>query len=514
MVACALDPAGDYPGAPQGPGLTVDEIFNVDLGVRLADHVLSGDVTGAIRAGQTLPDHPPLGRLWLGLFHEAVLLVAPPAGEHAPLVVAAARFGSAVAFGLLVWLVGVVSGRWYGAVAGWGAAVGMILMPRLFGHAHLAALETVLNLTYMGAVLSVASGWASQAAPSSRTAFRSGLWLGLALLTKIQAILIPIPVVVWALWNWRQRAFRPLVIWGVTGLVVFMAGWPWLWLDPIGNLGKYLGHASNRAVLQVWYAGQMFADRHVPWHYPWVLFCTTLPVGLLLLGALGVFARQPVEVNTLTPPQRTTRCYLLANVLFPLVVFSLPGVAVYDGERLFLIVFPVWALFVGRGLAVLSNWLAVRLSPGLRVAGLVLVLAAQGGGIWQYSPCWLSYYNAIAGGLAGAERVGFQVTYWGDSVTRELWQRAGQQVPEGALIDVAPVLHPFQLAAWELQCPVLRVRKLKLQPWDGSAPAKFLIVYYRRDYLPADWQPVPPHYRALFEVRRQRVTLAGLYERE
>ena len=35
VIASAIDPAGDYPAAPQGPGLTVDESFNVQEGVRL-----------------------------------------------------------------------------------------------------------------------------------------------------------------------------------------------------------------------------------------------------------------------------------------------------------------------------------------------------------------------------------------------------------------------------------------------------------------------------------------------
>ena len=35
-VASTLDAAGDYPGLGQGPGLTVDEMFNVGQGCRLA----------------------------------------------------------------------------------------------------------------------------------------------------------------------------------------------------------------------------------------------------------------------------------------------------------------------------------------------------------------------------------------------------------------------------------------------------------------------------------------------
>ena len=514
VVSMALDPAGDYPGQIEGPGLTVDEIFNVDLGARLADDLLTGDLPGAIRTGQTLPDHPPLGRLWLGFFHEMALLVAAPRGEHAPLVVAVARFGSAVAFGILVWLLGVTAARWYGNRAGWGASAALVLMPRVFGHAHLAALETVLNLTYFAAVISVAQAWSKPTAPTTRAALLSGLWLGLALLTKIQAIFIPIPAVIWALWHWRQRSLVPLLIWGVTGLVVFVCGWPWLWLDPVGNVLKYLGHASERSVIQVWYCGRMFADREVPWHYAWVLFATTVPVGLQALGLCGVCGRlSSGNANSAVVPKIATEWFLLANVLFPLLVFSLPGVAVYDGERLFLIVFPFWALFIGRGMAVVWKRLEVRLPQWSMGCLAGVFLAVQGIGLWQLAPCWLSYFNAAVGGLSGADRLGFQVTYWGDSVTRELLLKTLPHVPPDATIDVAPVLHPFQLAAWQSQSPVLRSGNLQLRPYDGAAPGQYLLVYFRRDYLPAEWRQGPPGYRLLSGIVRQGVLLAGLYEK-
>ena len=39
FVLIRLDPAGDHPGGWGGPGMTVDESFNVDQGVRLAGHL-------------------------------------------------------------------------------------------------------------------------------------------------------------------------------------------------------------------------------------------------------------------------------------------------------------------------------------------------------------------------------------------------------------------------------------------------------------------------------------------
>lgn len=387
-------------------------------------------------------------------------------------------------------------------------------MPRVFGHAHLAALETVLNLTYAGAIVAVARSWAGERAPSIRTAIWCGLWLGLALLTKIQAIFIPIPIAVWALLNWRTRALLPLMVWGLAGVLVFFCAWPWLWLDPIGNLLRYLGSTSDRTSIQVWYFGRAFADKAVPWHYPWVIFATTVPVGLLLLGIYGSATK--VSIEGVVPKKITfgVNWLILGSALFPLIVFSVPRIAVYDGERLFLIVYPLWALLIGRGCSVLERQLTPKLQQIRATAVIVALLALQSWGLWQYAPCWLSYYNLAVGGLAGAEKLGLQTTYWGDGITRDLWKQTAAIVPEGSTIDIAPDLHPFQIPAYISQCPTLRDHNLKLRPYNSATPADYLIMFPRREYVPADWKPEPPGYKRLAVVERQGVVLAALYERK
>jgi hypothetical protein len=529
LVISMLDPAGDYPDSLAGPGLTLDEIFNAQIGVAIADPLLAGDLPKLIQAGKMLPDHPPLGRLWLGIAHEINLLIHPPKGEHIRVVVACARTGSAIAFGLQVFLIGYVATLWYGRMAGSGATLSMVLMPRVFGHAHLAALETVLNLAYAGAFLCIAAWWKPDhttlprpALPRSRTVALCGVIFGLALLTKIQAIFIPIPVALWALMNWRLRAVWPLALWGLTGLSVFFAGWPWLWSDPVGNIQKYLGSAGVRAVIYVWYAGQQFADRDVPWHYPWVIFLTTVPVGLLLLGCWGLIQKTTTATLSQNPesPLWSWLCsreaLIAAGIFFPLIMFSLPGVAVYDGERLFLIVFPLWAIFIGRGLLAAHDWLAKRTTP--KRAGLMLIvfLACQSIGLIRLAPCWLSYYNALVGGLSGAEKLGFQTTYWGDGVTRDLLHEIAEHVSAGSTIDFLPVQHPFQLQALESQCPLLREKQLKLRAFDQQSPnpANYLLVFQRRDYWPAEWHGTPEPYKKQLSVTREGVTLAALYERQ
>ena len=182
-VLVRIDPAESFPARPAGPGLTLDEGFNVEEGVRLV-HGLKAWASGAVTwrevfggkkqlgpnapLGYHLADHPPAGRIWLGLWHRLVFAVRRPPNAPPKIIVAYARMGSAAAFALLVFLIATVCNRWYGLGTGMIAASNLVLMPRVFGHAHLAALETVMNLTYTVAILRVAAWWQRPKIPIPR----------------------------------------------------------------------------------------------------------------------------------------------------------------------------------------------------------------------------------------------------------------------------------------------------------------------------------------------------------
>jgi len=526
-IVVALDPAGDHPGRFDGPGLTVDEAFDAGQGVLLADRLLAGDLAGFRSADAGLPDHPPLGRIWIGLCHELAWVLDPPANPGAPYSITCARTGSATAFAALVLLVGSCAGRWYGRCGGAAAALALVLMPRLFGHAHLAALETTVNLTFTATVLFLAEKWGAIARFGAQggesglvvdnwkwkhalgTAAVGGLLFGLALLTKVQAILLPVPIAVLAIFQMRRRAFPLLAVWGITGLVVFFAFWPHLWSAPIGHFREYLGRTTHRAAIQVWYFGRAIADRDVPWHYPWVMFLTTVPVGLHLLGGLGLCGPERRAWN------RPRELLVIACTVFPLLVFSIPGVAVYDGERLFSIVFPLWAVLIGRGTENARLWLSSRWSPRGASLALALFFAGQGYGLLAMAPCWLSYYNLLVGGLPGAAKLGLEVSYWGDGVTRTFLKAVADRVPEGQTIAVLPVLYDAQWNELRLQSPILRARDLRLAPFGSkeASQSRYVLLFVRPEYLPPELRPPLDESRVLTAVRREGVPLAVLLEK-
>jgi len=512
----------------QQPGITLDESFNVQQGVRLV-HVLPEWIRGRLtlreafgdsddlkpgeqKAGYHLPDHSPLGRLWLGVWHQTMRGLATSAEtDRGPFITSAARSGSAVAFGLTVFLVGWCTARWSGPPAGFIAAVVLVLCPRVFGHAHLAALETVMNLTFTAAVFSIAALW-RQTPPNWKHASLTGLLFGLALLTKMQAVLIPVPVALWAVWRYRWRAAVPLAIWGGVAFLVFFAGWPWLWIDPVEHLTGYLGQAGERVSLNAFYFGTSYPDRAVPWHYPAVMFLVTVPLAWMVLGAVGCLLQSDDEDDN--DEQEHWRRRLLGAVLvFPLVLFAVPGVVVYDGVRLFLVVFPLWAVLAGRGAKAIYAWAVKRWRRSVvkGIGASVIVLHSLP--LLMIQPCYLSSYNLLTGGLWGAEKWGFETTYWGEAVTDEFLSKVAREVPGGETVHVAPVLHQFYLAELKQQSPVLRRSDIRLQPFEPGqhASAKYVLIFRRRADLPALLEPPPSEARLLASVRRQGVILAGLY---
>ncbi len=584
-VLCTLDAVGEFPNWPEGPGLTVDENFNIQQGVYLVEAVKNyglallhpKSVQEVFGVPFYLPDHPPLGRLWLGVWHETVRAACGPQHFVSRFSPFCARTGSAAAFALLVLLVGWTAGRWYGWRAGLASSLAVFFMPRVFGHAHQAALETFVGLTYTAAVLALAEWWtvgtegkngkqasgqktqnkvpereaeghrlrtlaekkasssthkrrqkkkvkndfqrstnqsregataAFESPPTVRAVWLAGVVFGLALLSKIQAVLLVPPVAVWMLWHWRKRGVWLLLGWGTVAFVVFFVGWPWLWLDPLHHLLQYFGRTTNRATLFVWYLGKKYADRTVPWHYPWVLFLTTVPVGLHVLAAAGLS-----DWRTVIRSKREQ--LVLACTFFPLVVFSVPGVAVYDGARLFLVVFPLWALLVGRGVERLWVTLGRHWPQQRLVSASVLWFGLQTVGLLTTTPCYLSYYNLLVGGLRGAVRLGLEPTYWGDAVTRSLLQQLAERCDTGELVLAAPTLHQFQWQDLQAESPLLKQRNIHFQPFSTvdkkalSPTARYLLLFHRNADLPPVFQHRLPG-RVVACVKRSGVTLAEL----
>lgn len=521
LVAAAATVATLATLAPHagGPGVTCDELYHVDAGKRLVAAVRQQgpgffDRPNIERNFPWAPGGPPvqapLGHWILGRTHH---LFDPAPDDPAVVSIVAARFAPALALGLLVLLVGLWTAQVEGHLAGTVAAAAVVLVPRLFAHAHLAALDTLTALSFVAAVLALAA--AAQGA-HGRLSGRwwhfalAGIVWGLAMLVRLHGLLVLPPVLLWLLWRFRRRAWLPVVAWGTTGMAVLFVGWPWLWLAPVDHLGEYLASGAGRQAVNVFYAGRVWADHEAPWHYPAVMFLVALPLGLLLLGSLGIWAKRRAW------NAEPHLALVTGTWLFVLAVFSWPGVPVYDGVRLFLMVFPLWAVWVGVGArCVVEHTTLPSVSRRLRLLGLGFFLLLQSTGVIVYHPCQSSHYSLLVGGLAGAQRLGFEVSYWGDAVREPLLEQAAA-TSGGQPILLAPHLAPWQAAAVSVSSPALGEQKTWLVGWDPSHPeqaaaCRDALIYHRRaDLEVIRWALAEG--RVIGEYSKQGVWLARLIE--
>ena len=488
------------------PGITTDEPLDVRPG-RTYVAVLRARGLGFFHRAiieavfRDNAEHPPLGRWLLGVASTLgqpfeVLLRGKP--DPLGLYVVSGRLAPATAYAALLALIVHVTARRYGPVAGIAAGFALAVMPRMFAHAHFAALDTFIAFFWTAALFAADRALASRR-PELAMLAAGAVW-SLALLTKIHAwFLIPLilPWSVGRLGIWR--GLRAWVAWSVSGLMLFFIGWPWLWYDPVGRLLNYLGTGTDRVPIQVEYFGRVFADRDVPWHYPWFYFAVTVPIGLQLLGALGLLR------SLRTWRADSFPMVLIGSILLFLGTFS-SRVPVYDGERLFLIVFPLWAVLIGRGFGIL--WSGARQSTWLR-GGLIALLLAQAYGLVALHPFGLSYYNALVGGLPGADRLGLELTFWGDAVDPVMLNQLVRLAPAEADVALVPTLYPRQGIASTTYA--MARRSILLSDEDAARNASWVVVSRRTAYWKPAFRARMARGRVVFERKRQGVWLSRLY---
>jgi 4-amino-4-deoxy-L-arabinose transferase-like glycosyltransferase len=488
------------------PGITCDEPLDVRPG---RTYVLTLLREGAgfwkpatvDRVFRDNAEHPPLGRWLLGI---ASYLGEPLEnlgllGGRDPFDVHAGRIAPAIAFGVMTGLIVAATARNIGRVAAIAAGCAIVAAPRLFAHAHLAALDTFLCLFSIAALIAVDRALSRPKALVALTL--AGFVWGLAILTKIPAWLL-VPVVF--LESLARLGFRRGLIgfacWIFAGIATFIGGWPWLWTHSFERIRAYFGTGIERIPLRVEYFGTYYWDREVPWHYPWIYFVLTIPIGSHLLGTIGAIRFAGSRAS-----RSFARPFVITIAIF-LIVFS-TRVPVYDGERLFLIVFPAYAVLIGDGFSAVWRALAGRFVK-IRV-GLIAFMLIQFYGTIAYHPFQLSYYNMISGGLKGAERLGLEPTYWGDTVDRVLLDELANRARPGETVSLVPTLHHIQAIA--ATTDRLLEAKITLVDQVHALESDWIVAYRRSAYWPAPFAQYIKRRPAEFLRSRRGVWLAGIW---
>jgi len=418
----------------------------------------------------------------------------------------AMRLPAALFFGGTLALVFILGRRAWGRWEGLIAAVALAAMPRVFGHAHFASLEPPLQF-----VLCLVTYCFLRGLESRPWAAAAGVAFGAALATKINALLILPPLIIWGQLFARNRYVNNFFALVTLGPLAAVALWPWLWHDTVARLLDYARFFVEHQPTALYFLGRKwgYGDAVAPWYYPSTILVVTTPLTILALMLLGV------TEAALAPRKRSFGLLFLLIAATAIGMASLPSAPKYDGERLFLGAYPFLALVAGGGAGRLLG-LVRRGSPepigekrwARAGAVIALVVALEGASAaWIYRPFFLSYFNPIVGGVAGAAARGFEVTYWGEVVNDEVLDRLNATLPPGARLKPL-ALHELCLLHHQRWGHLRRDIILEAPP-----PYDFHLLLMRRGFFArpesalADSDRFPP----LAEWRLRGVTLLALY---
>jgi hypothetical protein len=226
-----------------------------------------------------------------------------------------------------------------------------------------------------------------------------------------------------------------------------------------------------------------------------VLVGVTVPLAVLLLGLVGSIVAIGSARRDRLP------LFLLLNFLTLPVLRMLPTPA-HDGVRLMLPTFFFLAGLAGLGFDWIRRRIGSFVQPVLAMAALAPTAAALA---WSH-PHELSYYNAAVGGLSGAMRRGFEVSYWYDAVTPEALDEMNRRLPERARLTLPGQTDVFA----ELQ-ELGRLRGDFDLMGEGDGPTYALLLAHSAKSRPTTrllyaMQPV------LSPVTYQGVRLFGVYD--
>jgi dolichyl-phosphate-mannose-protein mannosyltransferase len=387
--------------------------------------------------------HPPFSRILSG----AAKTIAPQFLDK----FAAYRMGPALFFAVLVTVMFVWMRELFGRSSALFSALAVILMPNLFGYAHIAVTDLPLASMWF---LTVYCFW--KGLTDWRWSILFGVVWGLALATKFPAILIPVPLILWAHLFQRDKYVNNLFTMLFIAPVFMIATQPYLWHQTGLRVLEFLYEGVSRAYrpdanFMIYFFHQLYFTNQLPWYYPFFMVGITTPEPILALALLGIL--QLVRWRN----HASVVLLLLINVTFVLAVGLMPGAVLHDGVRQMLASLPFVAGLAGAGLYQLLNWslkvvrnrhAAARISGlEIKVASLLILLVGFSPllDVYLSHPFQLSFYNRFVGGIRGGYMRGLETTYFMEAFTPDFLQALNEKLPQSISVNasVANIMFTF-----------------------------------------------------------------------
>jgi hypothetical protein len=354
---------------------------------------------------------------------------------------------------LLGGLVGVIglAGAWRlgrhlgGDRVGFLALVLLLLTPAFYGHSFNNPKDAPFATTMVWTLFYLCRAVSTLPAPPRWVVVKLGLVLGLALGTRVAAVLVgPYLIIALALFllaKWRETHSLGGVrdqLWTAVGRLapaaliayaVMGVFWPWGVMSPLNPFQALSDFSRLPVNLDTLVGGVWVKATQLPRDYLPDYLLVNLPEILLFgLLAAGFWAGvwivrrflhgSPFLASANWTELRHIQVLMLVLAgFFPVVFFIFYRPTAYNGIRHFLFVVPPMATLAALGLDALWDRLTRWGEAWGRMfaAALTVVLVIQGWVMAQLHPDEYVYYNILTGGVKGAQGA-YELDYWGNSL--------------------------------------------------------------------------------------------------
>src|SRR5262249_48956855 len=323
--------------------------------------------------------------------------------------------------------------------------------PLYYGHMFMNAKDAPFAVAMAVMLLGLVRTLQEYPAPSATTMTIFGLRLGLSMGTSVLGDFAPIYALsglalILVAETRRAGAFAPVkrdavrfILTLLPGLVLAYAVmalvWPWSVVSPLNPLRAvaYFSHFFEKPWKEM-FAGVPVAVPDMPRTYvPW-LFALTMPVILLVLGALGI-AGAALALTRRDMPAGWRAGILVTGLAatVPILVALLTRPAMYNGIRHFVFVAPPLAVVGGlAGAWIISRFAAMsRFAGAAAGAAIAFGLALPTIDMIRLHPYEYTHFNKLAGGVRAADDR-YMLDYWGlafkqaaDELRAKLQERQG-----------------------------------------------------------------------------------------
>lgn len=353
------------------------------------------------------------------------------------------RLAPALFFAVLVTVMFVWMRQLFGVGTGIFSAVALVAIPNIFGYAHLAVTDMPLASMWF---LTVFCFW--KGLHDWKWSVACGVVWGLALATKFPALLIPIPLLLWAHAfhrpNYSNNVFAMIFL----GPLLMIMTQPYLWHQSGLRVLEFLYEGLSRGYrpdtnFPVYFFDQLYYTNQLPWYYPFFMTGVTTPEPVLGLAAISLLSALWVRTCA------STLLLFAFNAFFVLGLGLLPGAVLHDGVRQMLPALPFLAALAGGGFFILGKWLFELFSrwkrlqavanPREKLLGILglLILFSAVLDLYLCHPFQLSFYNRFVGGVRGAYQRGLELTYSMEAFTPEFIDAINAKLPRNSVLNAS-----------------------------------------------------------------------------